>query len=318
MAEVLDQLQAMGLLCKAVNDAEKLVPVSPECAAAQALLPMQQEARDLQASMDQVRAELEKIHPVYVAARDKWLQTKALEVLPTRGAVRSTLAQLGAECTTEMLTSQPGGRLPAALKEAPPQVEAMLRRGVRMRTLYQQTARYDPSTVTYVEQVAPHGPEVRTLSEPFERFIVFDRKTMVMPYQGDPESGLLVQERSLVDFAVATFERAWLSAVPFTTEYRKEYNSILSSKVQLSIMRMLVSGLDDQAIARRLGMGLRSCQRHVATIMKKLGARSRLHAGYLIARSGLLTGADREDYDESPDGDPRHRASFVDAAGAPY
>ncbi|MET8138271.1 hypothetical protein ABZV24_41390 [Streptomyces sp. NPDC005251] len=66
----------------------------------------------------------------------------------------------------------------------------------------------------------------------------------------------------------------------------------LSAEVKQDITRLLVSGLDDRAIARRLGMGLRSCQRHIAEIMEQLGARSRLHAGYLIGRAGLLDDAD--------------------------
>ncbi|MET8682320.1 winged helix-turn-helix transcriptional regulator [Streptomyces sp. NPDC004647] len=38
----------------------------------------------------------------------------------------------------------------------------------------------------------------------------------------------------------------------------------------------------DKQIAERLGMSLRSCQRHVATLMRELGARNRLHLGYLL------------------------------------
>ncbi|MER7521060.1 hypothetical protein [Streptomyces sp. NPDC126499] len=44
---------------------------------------------------------------------------------------------------------------------------------------------------------------------------------------------------------------------------------------------------DSHVMARRMGLSLRSCQRHVSDLMRTLGARNRLHAGYLLARAGL-------------------------------
>lgn len=61
----------------------------------------------------------------------------------------------------------------------------------------------------------------------------------------------------------------------------------ISEDMKLSIVRLLVQGLEDRAIARRMGMSLRTCQRHVSDIMDKLGARSRLHAGFLISELGV-------------------------------
>lgn len=152
----------------------------------------------------------------------------------------------------------------------------MLRRGVKIRTLYQHTARCNQPTVAYVERVAQLGAEVRTLSDGFARLIVLDRKTAAISYHGHPHRGVLVHDQSIVDFAVVSFERTWLTATPFAADYQLEQVRALSSEVKQDIMRLLVSGLDDRAIARRRGMGLRSCQRHIAEIMNQLAARSRL------------------------------------------
>jgi DNA-binding NarL/FixJ family response regulator len=35
-------------------------------------------------------------------------------------------------------------------------------------------------------------------------------------------------------------------------------------------------------------MSLRTLQRHISEIMKKIGAKNRLHAGYLINQQGLV------------------------------
>ncbi|MER6046566.1 MULTISPECIES: helix-turn-helix transcriptional regulator [unclassified Streptomyces] len=291
--EALGQLSAMGLLCPADDKPGMLTAVSPDSAAAQTLFPMEQALRDQQSAVTQVRAELERLRPLYATTRAKWLQSSGIEILQTLKSVRSMLTELGACCTTEMLTSQPGGGRPTpVLEEAIVRDEDMLRRGVKIRTLYQHTARYNQPTVAYVERVAQLGAEVRTLSDGFARMIVFDRKTAVISYHGHPHGGVLVHDQSIVDFAVAAFERTWLTATPFSAGYQLEQVRALSSEVKQDIMRLLVSGLDDRAIARRLGMGLRSCQRHIAEIMDQLGARSRLHAGYLIGQSNLLGSAD--------------------------
>ncbi|WP_330315431.1 LuxR C-terminal-related transcriptional regulator (plasmid) [Streptomyces sp. NBC_00523] len=51
--------------------------------------------------------------------------------------------------------------------------------------------------------------------------------------------------------------------------------------MKLAIVRMLIQGLEDRAIARRMGISLRTCQRDVSDIMDTIGARSRLQAGFI-------------------------------------
>ncbi|WP_199779853.1 helix-turn-helix transcriptional regulator [Streptomyces sp. LaPpAH-108] len=309
----LADLQALGLLCPTDDETGMLTAVSPDSAAAQTLFPREQAVSEQLIEIAEARAEMERLRPLYAAARAKWLQNNAIEILPNLRAVRGVLGELGAACTSEMLTSQPGGGRPTpVLEEAIGRDEAMLRRGIKVRTLYQHTARYNQPTVAYVERVARLGAEVRTLSDGFPRLIVFDRQAAVITLHGCPQGGVLVHDRSIVDFAVASFERAWPSAAPFTAGYQKEQVHALSTEVKQDIARLLVSGLDDRAIARRLGMGLRSCQRHIAEIMEQLGARSRLHAGYLIGRANLLDDADTEGGEPAPAGVP---PSVFDAEG---
>ncbi|MEK8226814.1 helix-turn-helix transcriptional regulator [Oerskovia sp. M15] len=49
--------------------------------------------------------------------------------------------------------------------------------------------------------------------------------------------------------------------------------------VQASILSGLSAGLTDEAIAGRLGISVRTCRRHVATLFQVLGATSRFQAG---------------------------------------
>ncbi|MGH2602897.1 MAG: response regulator transcription factor, partial [Dehalococcoidia bacterium] len=53
------------------------------------------------------------------------------------------------------------------------------------------------------------------------------------------------------------------------------------------VLRLLDAGYKDDAAARQLGMSVRTYRRHVAEIMRSLGATSRFQAGARAAELGL-------------------------------
>lgn len=52
----------------------------------------------------------------------------------------------------------------------------------------------------------------------------------------------------------------------------------------------MTKGYKDEMVARRLGMSVRTCRRHIAEITEQLEATSRFQAGYNAARQELLPG----------------------------
>ncbi|MEQ4304955.1 helix-turn-helix transcriptional regulator [Plantactinospora sp. B6F1] len=74
--------------------------------------------------------------------------------------------------------------------------------------------------------------------------------------------------------------------------------------LQHEIVRMLARGASDSHIAHRLGLGLRTVQRNVSTIMQLLRVQSRFAAGVAVTRAGLLDEVDvgaRRSADPTPD-----------------
>lgn len=57
---------------------------------------------------------------------------------------------------------------------------------------------------------------------------------------------------------------------------------------QTAVLRLLASGAKDEAIARNLGVSVRTVTRIVAELTSELGATSRFQAGVLAARLGWL------------------------------
>lgn len=76
--------------------------------------------------------------------------------------------------------------------------------------------------------------------------------------------------------------------VAHRTTYRRAPTREHLQPVQREILEMLAGGASDDRVADALGIGLRTVQRHMATLMGILGARSRFEAGVAAARVGWL------------------------------
>ncbi|MFI9158203.1 helix-turn-helix transcriptional regulator [Kitasatospora aureofaciens] len=188
----------------------------------------------------------------------------------------------------EILTAQPDGPRPGAvLDEALESVRRQIAGGVAMRTLYQHTTRFDEATKNYVRMVTDHGVQVRTLAEFFDRLIVIDRSTAFISANDDRTVASMITEPSVVRFLSDVFERSWDRAepFPFVPIHAAQAAPEVVPAIRESIRRLLVEGHSDKVIARRLGISERSLQAHVAAIKDGLGAKNRLHLGYLLGRS---------------------------------
>ena len=77
---------------------------------------------------------------------------------------------------------------------------------------------------------------------------------------------------------------------------------VLSTRDQ-QLLALLAAGLTDQAIARKLGVALRTVERRVRRLMDGLGARTRFQAGLQAAARGRY-GSEGEPGDRLSPGTP--------------
>ncbi|WP_175647509.1 helix-turn-helix domain-containing protein [Streptomyces cyaneochromogenes] len=211
---------------------------------------------------------------------------EAIEVVDSLDDVITLIEQASAECEQEMITCQPGGGRPTAeLEQAVARDTALLGRGVRMRTLYQHSARRHAPTQAYVDRIAPAGAEVRTMTDLFGRLIAFDRRIAFIPHHQRRGGAVVLRSPAAVAFLCEAFDRAWDHATPFCGAERTE---AAVDGLRQGILRLLSKGLKDEVIARRLGISLRTCRKHIADLFQELHAESRFQAGYLAATHDLL------------------------------
>ncbi|WP_308312480.1 helix-turn-helix domain-containing protein [Streptomyces sp. ISL-11] len=271
-----------------------LVPVGPDVAAADLVGSAEQRIRDLQQAVTDVRGRLLSLNPAYFEGRRLRNRLEAFDVIDDVDTIQSMLDHLGSRCRQEMFTVQPGGARPGDVLDAARRSTLAIRsRGVRIRTIYQHPARSDLATRAYVRDVTAAGVEVRTADEVIDRMIVYDRETVFLPAHrgpGRPPGAAVVREPTLVAFVCSVFEHLWDGATPFVPESARA--PATADDLRRSIVRLMANGYKDEVIARRLGMSVRTCRRHISEITEELEATSRFQAGVNAARSGLLDGGE--------------------------
>ncbi|APU40046.1 helix-turn-helix transcriptional regulator [Streptomyces sp. TN58] len=296
-------------------------PVSPQAATAQLLsdrdtaLRAQEEAlREQRRRIQLQRDGLAALTPLYLQARQHVFPQGTIDHLPDKLAVRSLLSDVIDSCRSEVLVSKHGGSFPpAALREALPRDLALLGRGIRMRSLYQHATRFDKPTRLHAEQLIGAGAEIRTLPEVLPQMIVVDGALALLPARSG--GALLIREPDLLAYLLDVFERDWENAAPFATGPQAAHD--VSKTMKRSILVLLAKGLKDESIARRLGISLRTCRRHVSELLDGLGAHSRFQAGVIAERQGLTDHPDRPAQADTAAPAPAAPALGIPAQAAP-
>ncbi|MCC0100576.1 LuxR C-terminal-related transcriptional regulator [Streptomyces flavotricini] len=293
-ARALDSLLAACLLQElptAGTQGVRWQPVSPQAAASRLLsdrdaaLRAQEEAlRTQRRRIQQEQDSLAALTPVYLQARQHAFPQGTIDHLPDKFAVRNLLTEVIDSCHSEVLVSKHGGSFPvAALREALPRDLALLARGIRMRSLYQHATRFDQPTRTHAEQLVAAGAEIRTLPEVLPQMIIVDQSLALLPARSG--GALLIREPDLLGYLLDVFERDWANATAYATGPQAAHG--VSQAMKQSILVLLAKGFKDDTIARRLGISLRTCRRHVSELLESLGAHSRFEAGVIAERQGL-------------------------------
>jgi Bacterial regulatory proteins, luxR family len=203
---------------------------------------------------------------------------------------RQQLEAAAFRCSDEALTTHLGAQTDAdRLNCAADSDVAMIRRGVRRRLLYQHICRSSLGMRAFARRLAEHGGLVRTTSESYEALTIFDRATAFVPFErpgGGPPGAVVITHQAVVEFLCRSFERLWSGAIPFEDEEAVQDVAIADNRMLL--LRLMASGLKDEAIAHRLGIATRTCRRHMTALMAGLGVTSRFQLGLKVAQLGVL------------------------------
>jgi hypothetical protein len=260
------------------------LPVDPATVQSRVVAPMGQRAAELlseSTSWANTFAELGLAYRRTAAADQSVVELRGLPNIN-----RFLTAAVG-DAESELLTAQPDGARPTAiLEQAIERDKRALARGVRMRTLYQHSARRSVATRTYVEEVTQVGAEVRTLDEFFNRLIVVDRRLAIVPGVSGRDAAVVIHDASLVTYLVDIFERFWERGQVFSDRESSTERDIAEDVHKMTV-RMLVEGHSDNASAKRVGVSTRTYAGYVAALKNEYGVETRFQLGYAIGQQEI-------------------------------
>ncbi|MFJ8473924.1 helix-turn-helix domain-containing protein [Kitasatospora sp. NPDC094011] len=215
--------------------------------------------------------------------------TAGAESLHGPEEIRDRLARLAANTRHEIMTFAPGGGHSIEDLEASRGPNAaLLDRGITMRTVYLDSVRNHQPTLDHMDWLHRHGGQVRTAPTLPVRMIISDRREAVLPLDtNDAQTGaVVIAYEGPIAALCALFESVWQSANRLGTAVERNMDGL--TRQHQESLHLLLQGLTDEAIAKRLGVSPRTARRIAAELLEALEARSRFQAGAHAVQNGWL------------------------------
>ncbi|WKX69259.1 LuxR C-terminal-related transcriptional regulator [Streptomyces sp. XD-27] len=317
-------LREVGLLADAGPD--RLATVSTEKALAR-LACMAEESADMWLA-DSVRLR-KAIRLLCTELADQYHDQTSLapaELIVGMDRISECLEDSAEIAVNEVLSMHPGPVIESRTPDRIARNQRVLKRGVAMRTIHLASTSRVPNGLRYLRELQGMGAAIRLAPTIPFRLIVIDDVMAFTPAPGnEAQAAALVTRGPIITHLLRrVFEHCWHSATALDSaapDGPGEHAPPLDTQ-QFTVLQMLNAGLKDEAIARELGVSIRTLRRITADLMDKLGATSRFQAGvraqelgWLASDGGSGSGYRREHPEADVDG-PDHERLPAQEPGA--
>ncbi|HEX7744844.1 MAG TPA: hypothetical protein VF462_06245 [Micromonosporaceae bacterium] len=276
LRQSVQRLTDLGLVSQLAGRPARLVAVRPDAAVEVLIARRQQELASARSAAQLLLADM--------PADRRHRPEEELEIVFGRQAVATRFLQLQQTAQHELLVLD---RPPYAQdpQQPNPGENDLLARGVRVRGIYAAEALEIPGALELLREAVAAGEEARASDEVPIKLAIADRAMAILPFTGEQasmvDSALVVYASTLLDALVRLFELLWRASVPILPEAP-------TGDPDEDLLALLSAGLKDEAIARQLGVSLRTVHRRTSQLLDRVGARTRFQAGLRAARLGLL------------------------------
>nr|WP_237419308.1 LuxR C-terminal-related transcriptional regulator [Kitasatospora sp. SID7827] len=278
--EAARNLVALGLLVHFESD-ESLTAVNPRAVGARLSAELRADAGRRLAEAERAAAHLDGMAQSFDALSGREGRSPVVRHVDRMEEIRHRVMQIESETAEEILAAQPGGARPVTrMSGTRRHNERALARGMRLRTLYQPGALTDPATVGYAAELSAAGERFKVLDEPFQRMLIFDRRTAVIPAAPGDTSAAFVEDPTVVALLVERFERDWARAEQ--VDWQALAGRPRESGVPPELTGLLAAGLTQRAIASRLGLSERTVASHIARLRELYDAGTLFQLGWQL------------------------------------
>ncbi|MEV4266899.1 helix-turn-helix domain-containing protein [Kribbella sp. NPDC049584] len=283
--EVLQRLQAKGLVTVQAADEPVFSPLPPDVAFGTTLLRRQE-------SLEAARKTVAALSEEFRASASRRDAHHLVEVIVGATTLRERLRDLQNAAREEILWFCRAN--PLAMQGADNTEEyGALSRGVRYRAIYERALIETPGELDSIAEGVSWGEEARVLPTLPVRLAIVDRSTAICPLVRDDESigepsAAIINRGQLLDALLALFESYWELATPVRLQAdAAEPVEGLDDSERL-LLSLLVAGVPDKSIANQLGISRRTVQRRLDRLMALAGVDTRTGLAFQAAKRDWL------------------------------
>lgn len=244
------------------------------------------------ALVDRVRSSLGVLGDVFDSARRE-PSGSATRVVSGAAAIGDQLGRLATQLTTDFCGFD---KPPYVTTPGQSFVSGAISRGVSWRTVYCRESTEPPGRWEHIREDAALGDDARLTPYLPVKLAIADRRHAVVSLGLDPNApeALVTDAPPLVAALCSLFEHFWDRAIPVTRVHAVEdLESVrpaadIPTPGERELLTLLALDHKDEAIARHLGVSLRTARRRIHGLLDRLGVASRFSAGLEAARRGWL------------------------------
>jgi DNA-binding CsgD family transcriptional regulator len=231
-------------------------------------------------------ATAEEMATAYEAGLLREEPSRLVEVASGEGAIAARLEEMYARAEHEVCLFD----TPPYLAPPAPQVDLqadLLSRGIVSRGIYAATGLEDPKVLSRALSMVELGEQARVLPTVPLKLLVVDGCRALLPLTASAAGGycaVVVWHSAVTEALQKLFELAWQQATPLG----QPVSDGELTEDERTLTRLLAAGMKDEAVARHLGVSLRTLRRRVSDLQERLGAASRFQLGMRAAQRGWV------------------------------
>ncbi|MGI5458795.1 response regulator transcription factor [Streptomyces sp. CA-249302] len=231
-------------------------------------------------------ATAEEMATAYEAGLLREEPSRLIEVASGEGAIAARLEEMYARAEHEVCLFDTPPYLAPPASQLDSQAD-LLRRGIVSRGIYAASGLEDPNALSRTWKMVELGEQARVLPSVPLKLLVVDGRRAMLPLTSSDAGGycaVVVWHSAVTEALQKLFELAWQQATPLG---RPVGEGELSDG-ERTLIRLLSAGMKDEAVARHLGVSLRTLRRRVSELQERLGAASRFQLGVRAAQRGWV------------------------------
>jgi sugar-specific transcriptional regulator TrmB len=283
IGSALATLEGRGLVTRTITQPPRFVAAPPGMVAEGMLLRRQ-------AELTVARAELEQLARAYRSGRRTRSTDELVEIVTGAEPLAQRVSHLQHSAKREFAGFVKPPFVAIDLGDAEPLTDP----DVSYRAIYDRDIVSYPGFIPRLQLSTAPRAEYRTHPSLPMKLMIADRETALLPLGRDTAdttpAAVIIHSSGLLGALLALFDQYWDASIPLpvNADDSEADDAGGADGAGRGVLSLMIGGATDEAIARQLGISLRTVRRRIQTMMRTANAQNRAQLGWIASRDNWL------------------------------